>query len=291
MRYHTPIYSKMGNVIMATDSIEAKSPLGKAVNHQPNYDPALLFPIARQTARDLVDISTPLPFHGVDIWNAYEVSWLNKQGKPCVAIATITVPCTSPNIFESKSLKLYLNSLNSQQYEDVKQVKTVIEKDLTHVAGEAVSVDLKSVDDFADNSIGHLPGTCLDHLDITTDCYQPNKTFLQTRAGSVSEELYSNLLRSNCLITNQPDWASFYIAYTGQPIDHAGLLQYIISMRLHNEFHEPCVEHVFVDIMSQCKPEALTVYARYTRRGGIDINPYRSTNPNFTINNQRLARQ
>lgn len=265
------------------------SPLGLRSAYVNHYDPTLLFPISRQLNRDKIGIKDALPFTGYDIWNAFEISWLNPKGKPVVAIAEITVPCESKNIFESKSAKLYFNSFNNSHFASVSDVKTLIEKDLSNAVEGRVVVQLFTLDD-APMSIGKFEGVCIDDLDVSCSIYQTDANLLKTMDEQVEEVLFSHLLKSNCLVTNQPDWGSVYIKYCGPKIDHVSLLQYIVSSRNHNEFHEPCVERIFCDILHHCKPQKLTVYARYTRRGGLDINPFR-TNCNESLDNVRLVRQ
>jgi 7-cyano-7-deazaguanine reductase len=274
--------------------MSADSPLGKPVTYKSDYDPSLLFPIARKEKRDELGITGTLPFFGVDIWNAYEISWLNMRGKPQVAIATIRVPADSPNIVESKSFKLYLNSFNQTRLAGTDALLDLLRADLSGGFGAPVQITLSTPDEFSKLKMGELEGLPLDRLDIEVTDYTPNPSLLKANhdEATVEETFVSHLLKSNCLVTGQPDWASVQIRAVGAPIDQAGLLQYLISFRNHNEFHEQCVERIFMDILRQCKPEKLAVYARYTRRGGLDINPWRS---NFTTGqsptNQRNARQ
>lgn len=270
------------------------SPLGKAVSYQSEYDPSLLFPIARQTKRDEIGLTGTLPFFGVDIWNAYEVSWLNLRGKPQVAIATVTVSADSPNIVESKSFKLYLNAFNQTKLAGPEALLELLRTDLSNGFGAPVHVALTLPQDFDKLALGELGGLLLDRLDIDIPGYTPDAALLRAShdAPIVEETLVSHLLKSNCLVTGQPDWASVQIRYVGAQINQEGLLQYLIGFRNHNEFHEQCVERIFMDILRQCRPQKLAVYARYTRRGGLDINPWRS---NFSTGqrpaNQRSARQ
>ncbi len=268
-----------------------KSHLGKAVVYDNPYDPSLLFPISRQPKRDEIEVPKVLPFHGIDIWNVYELSWLNDKGKPIVAIGEIYLPCDTPNIIESKSLKLYFNSFNQTKFHSQESLQETIKKDLSQAAGCQIDFKILSLVNYPFSILKTLTGNCLDDLDITTETYQERPDFLILESNEwVSEHLYSHLLKSNCPVTNQPDWGTVFIHYHGKKIDSTGLLKYIISMRLHNEFHEQCVERIYMDILRQCQPEKLTVYARYTRRGGLDINPFRS---NFEDNplNLRLSRQ
>ena len=270
-----------------------QSPLGKTSAYQTQYAPELLFPIPRQQKRDELAIAGTLPFFGVDIWNAYELSWLNMRGKPQVAMATITVPADSPNIIESKSFKLYLNSFNQTKLANTDALLALLREDLTSAAGAPVQVSLVLPEHFERLKMGELDGLLLDRLDIEVDAYRPAPELLSANHedAPVEETLLSHLLKSNCLVTGQPDWASVQIHYVGPQIDQEGLLRYLIGFREHNEFHEQCVERIFVDVLRQCQPHKLAVYARYTRRGGLDINPWRS---NFTSGqplNLRNARQ
>lgn len=270
------------------------SPLGKTSAYIDHYDASLLFPIERQGKRDEIGIdSQPLPFRGVDVWNAYELSWLNNRGKPLVAMGEIFIPAESPRLIESKSFKLYLNSFNQTRFDNVRAVAGVMERDLSSAAGAPVRVTLVPL-----NQMGHsadittLPGDCLDELDIEVEHYQTRAALLQADTTRHAEEvLHSHLLKSNCLVTGQPDWGSVVIDYRGPRIDREALLKYLISFRQHNEFHEQCVERIFQDLSRQCGCQRLSVYARYVRRGGLDINPYRSNDEAFAVDNRRLVRQ
>ena len=269
------------------------SPLGKPAAYKAEYDPSLLFPIARLGKREEIGIRGKLPFFGVDIWNAYEVSWLNLRGKPQVAIATITAPADSPNIIESKSFKLYLNSFNQTKLAGPEALLELLRADLSLAFGAPVHVELTTANAFSSQVIKEPQGLLLDRLDIEVTEYQPNPALLKTESNAVlvEETLLSHLLKSNCLVTGQPDWGSVQIHYVGTPIDQEGLLKYLISFRDHNEFHEQCVERIFVDIMQRCAPQKLSVYARYTRRGGLDINPWRCNFSGPPPSNLRQARQ
>lgn len=269
------------------------SPLGQPTEYRATYAPELLYPIPRQLKRDELGIAAgSLPFVGEDIWNAYEVSWLNMKGKPVVALATFRVPADSPNLIESKSFKLYLNSFNQTAFADTATVQTTLAHDLSAAAGAAVLVKIEEFSGRPRPSVGYPAGVLLDNLDITCDRYQPAPELLSAVDAPVVEEtLYSHLLKSNCLVTGQPDWAMVVIRYRGRPIERTGLLRYIVSFRNHNEFHEQCVERIFSDITRQCTPEALSVYARYTRRGGLDINPFRSSVESTAPDNMREIRQ
>jgi 7-cyano-7-deazaguanine reductase len=270
------------------------SPLGKPAAYKAEYDPSLLFSMARAPKREELGITGTLPFFGVDIWNAYEVSWLNLRGKPQVAVLTMTVSADSPNIVESKSLKLYLNSFNQTRLASADALLDLLRADLAKGFGASVQVTLTPQDAFDKLAHGELSGLLLDRLDIDVADYTPNPSLLRANheEAMVEETFVSHLLKTNCLVTGQPDWASVQIRYVGAQIDQERLLQYLISFREHHEFHEQCVERIFMDVLRHCKPQKLSVYARYTRRGGIDINPWRS---NFTTgqkpSNLRHARQ
>jgi 7-cyano-7-deazaguanine reductase len=264
---------------MTTQDSSIGSPLGKTVAYETQYNPALLYPIPRAEKRAELGITRELPFVGVDIWNAYELSWLNPRGKPMVAIGEFTVPADSPNIIESKSLKLYLNSYNQSKQASLEVIEACIAADLGEAAGATVGVCLTPVAEAPVRAMGVPGGICIDDLDIEIDAYTPAPGFLKTLPGAVvrDETLYSHLLKSNCLVTGQPDWGMLAIRYSGPTIDRETLLRYIVSFREHNEFHEQCVERMFTDIQRQCHPERLSVWGRYTRRGGLDINPARAT--------------
>ncbi|WP_426103436.1 NADPH-dependent 7-cyano-7-deazaguanine reductase QueF [Massilia sp. TSP1-1-2] len=270
-----------------------QSPLGKSAAYQTQYAPELLFPIPRQQKRDELQLTGTLPFFGVDIWNAYELSWLNMRGKPQVAIATISAPADSPNIIESKSFKLYLNSFNQTRLANTDALLALLREDLSNGFGAPVHIVLTQPDGFEGVKMGELDGLLLDRLDVDIDQYSPSPSLLSSARGEapVEEKLVSHLLKSNCLVTGQPDWASVQIRYVGPQIEQEGLLKYLIGFREHNEFHEQCVERIFVDILRQCAPQKLAVYARYTRRGGLDINPWRSNFSGPPPKNLRTARQ
>lgn len=273
-----------------------QSLLGKPATYAAHYDASLLFPIARLHKRLELGLgaNVPLPFFGMDIWNAYEVSWLNLRGKPQVAIATIMAPADSPNIIESKSFKLYLNSFNQTKLAGTEALLSLLQADLSAGFGAPVQVSLTLQENFSSLKMQELDGLLLDRLDLEIDMYTPNPLLLKADhdVAPVEEILVSHLLKSNCLVTGQPDWGSVQIKYVGAPINQESLLRYLIGFRDHNEFHEQCVERIFVDIMQHCNPQKLSVYARYTRRGGLDINPWRS---NFSTgqkpSNARCARQ
>lgn len=277
----------------------AQSPLGKTASYIDQYDPALLFPLPRATKRQELGLGAQLPFFGADTWTAFELSWLNLRGKPQLALAHITVPCETPNIIESKSFKLYLNSFNNTRFADAADVLARLRADLSEAAWRGAAspatlgVRLLGPELFDREPVCELDGLSLDRLDVACERYSPAPDLLRTTQGEppVNETLVSNLLKSNCLVTGQPDWGSVQIRYSGDAIDQEGLLQYLVSFRNHNEFHEQCVERIFMDIWQRCKPTRLTVYARYTRRGGLDINPFRTSHPQTLPPNTRTARQ
>jgi 7-cyano-7-deazaguanine reductase len=260
----------------------AGSPLGKAVRYGDRYDPALLFPVSRAGKRVEIglDEARALPFDGEDLWNAWELSWLNPRGKPVVAVGEFRFPATSPRLIESKSLKLYLNAFNQTPFDSPDAVASRIANVLSAAAGTTVAVKLQALDDRVERTLGVPDGILIDGLDIDIadfDAPAPQLLTADRSAPVVAETLYSHLLKSNCLVTGQPDWGMLVVRYRGRPIDRAGLLRYIVSFRRHHEFHEHCVERVFMDLVRRCAPERLEVWARYTRRGGLDINPWRSS--------------
>lgn len=267
------------------------SPLGKETTYASQYQPDLLFPIARRPNRDEIHVPEVLPFKGIDVWNAYELSWLNDKGKPMVAIGEFIVPCESSHLIESKSFKLYLNSFNNTRFASIHDVMDAMQHDLSKATGAMIQVRVIPIEEYKTRELVGLNGICLDDLDVACDKYHVDSSYLKTNDAVVTETLYSHLLKSNCPVTGQPDWASVQIEYTGKQIQHAGLLQYIVSLREHNEFHEQCVERIFMDITRICQPESLTVQARYTRRGGLDINPFRSTERTEPKEMGRLVRQ
>ena len=277
----------------------AQSPLGKPAPYVDQYDASLLFPIPRAAKRLEIGVPGAPPFFGADLWTAFELSWLNLRGKPQLAIAHITVPCESTHIIESKSFKLYLNSFNHTPFATADAVRDTLRADLSAAVWQggpvqsSVGVRLLGPELFDREPVHELDGLNLDRLDIECSRYTPAPELLRTAVGEapVSEVLVSRLLKSNCLVTGQPDWGSVQIAYSGAPIDQEGLLQYLVSFRNHNEFHEQCVERIFTDLWTRCRPVKLTVYARYTRRGGLDINPFRTSHPRALPPNVRMARQ
>ncbi|GKS90313.1 NADPH-dependent 7-cyano-7-deazaguanine reductase QueF [Acidovorax sp. SUPP2539] len=276
-----------------------QSQLGRASAYADQYDAALLFPIPRAGKRAEIGIGDTPPFFGADLWTAFELSWLNPRGKPQVAIAHVTVPCETPNIVESKSFKLYLNSFNNTRFADAAEVQARIRADVSEAVWRGaphagtVGVKLLQPELFDREPVQELDGLLLDRLDVECTQYTPAPELLSANHAEtpVTEALTSHLLKSNCLVTGQPDWGSVRIHYSGPQIDQAGLLQYLVSFRNHNEFHEQCVERIFMDVWTRCKPIKLSVYARYTRRGGLDINPLRTSHPQALPPNVRTARQ
>ncbi|RUR16674.1 NADPH-dependent 7-cyano-7-deazaguanine reductase QueF [Legionella sp. km535] len=271
-----------------------KLELGKKSDYEAHYNADKLFPISREGKRLEIGINPEqLPFWGFDAWNHYEVSWLNSKGKPVVAVAEIVYDCHSPNIIESKSLKLYFNTFNNTRFDSIADVEHTIINDLSHSLKSDVHVRINQLGNPHTTGLQNaFNGESIDSLDISCSVYSVDPSFLTVEEELVEEVLYSDLLKSNCLVTYQPDWGSVQIQYKGPKINREGLLRYIVSFRNHNEFHEQCIERIFVDIMAQCAPQELTVYGRYTRRGGLDINPYRSTiKPDLNAKNIRLVRQ
>ena len=269
------------------------SSLGKPVVYSGSYDPGLLFPISRALQREALGIGDPLPFIGVDIWNAFELSWLDARGKPRVALAEFRVPATSPNIIESKSFKLYLNSFMQTRIADTDALRQQLVGDLSAAAGAPVSVVLGTPTSKQSALIENLDGEVIDDLPIEISHYgPPQPDFLHANPDAVVEEsLVSHLFKSNCPVTGQPDWASVQLHYQGPRMGREGLLRYLVSYREHDDFHEHCVERIFVDVLARCAPSRLSVYARYTRRGGLDINPFRAT-PGWPMpDNTRTSRQ
>jgi len=269
------------------------SPLGKSSEYVSTYTPSLLFPIPRAAKWAELGLSADtLPYTGVDVWNCFELSWLLPSGKPVVAIGEFSIPADSPNIIESKSFKLYLNSLNQTPFASVDALEKVLVQDLSGAAGKPVGVKVRRLEEVEAEGVVSLPGVCIDDLDITVSSYDhPQPELLRCDPARIVEEsLHSHLLRSNCPVTSQPDWGSVCITYTGAALDYASVLAYLVSFRQHSDFHEQCVERIFTDLQRLLQPQKLTVYARYVRRGGLDINPYRSTEA-LDFANGRLVRQ
>jgi 7-cyano-7-deazaguanine reductase len=280
-------------------STPEESQLGKPAPYVDQYDPTLLFPISRAPKREEIGLAGAVPFFGADLWTAFELSWLNPRGKPQIAIAHITVPCETPNIVESKSFKLYLASFSNTRFDSAEAVRDRLRADVSEAVWRgapsqaSVGVRLLLPDVFDREPVHELDGLSLDRLEVECTQYTPAPELLTAAFDEqpVTEVLTSNLLKSNCLVTGQPDWGSVQISYSGPQIEQAGLLQYLVSFRNHNEFHEQCVERIFMDVWRRCKPVKLTVYARYTRRGGLDINPFRTSHPGALPPNVRTARQ
>jgi 7-cyano-7-deazaguanine reductase len=277
-----------------------QSQLGKSSAYIDQYDPSLLFPLPRAPKREEIGLQgSQMPFFGADLWTAFELSWLNPRGKPQVALAHFTIPCETPNLIESKSFKLYLNSFNNTRLADAAEVQSRLRTDLAEALWRgsdqkgSIGVKIIGLDRFDQEMVQELDGLLLDRLDVECTQYQPAPELLRANheEAPVTETLVSHLLKSNCLVTGQPDWGSVQIRDSGAQIDQEGLLQYLVSFRNHNEFHEQCVERIFMDIWTRCRPIKLSVYARYTRRGGLDINPFRTSHPGALPGNVRSARQ
>lgn len=270
-----------------------QSPLGKSSAYIAEYSPQLLFPIARAVKWSELGLDgASLPYQGMDYWNCYELSWLLPSGKPVVAIGEFAIPADSPNIIESKSFKLYLNSLNQTVFTSWEALQQTLMRDLSAVAGKQVAVRLRTLEQVTNEGLASLPGQSIDDLEISVSCYdQPQPELLRCDPEQQVEEcLHSHLLKSNCPVTGQPDWGSLVVQYRGAALDHASLLAYLVSFRQHADFHEQCVERIFLDLQRLLQPQSLTVHARYVRRGGLDINPWRSTEA-IRPGNTRLARQ
>ncbi len=273
----------------------SNNPLGKNTTYPDQYDAGLLFPIPRDLNREKLGFADEaLPFRGFDVWRAYELSWLNEQGKPVTAVGEFIVPVDSPNIIESKSLKLYLNSLNQTQFSDIDSIQSLIAADLGAVAGTHVLTQLSTTKEDNGFQLSAPAGFCLDDIDITIDTYQPDANLLHCAEHNqlVTETLHSNLFRSNCPVTSQPDWGTVVLSYSGSAINHSDLLRYLVSYRHHEGFHEDCAEQIFRDVMQRCSPKTLSVAINFLRRGGVEINPVRTNSPNeleFSAN--RFPRQ
>ncbi len=267
------------------------TPLGRRTEYLDQYTPALLCPVPRWDAREVLDLDPEaLPFHGMDYWNAYEVSWLDVRGKPLVMMGEFSVPCNSRNLVESKSLKLYLNSFANSRFDSVAVVRSLMEKDLSDCAGGPVDVRLRTLDNAASDPWLDISGDCVDRLEVEIDGTVDEVLLLTDQGPERTETLYSHLLRSLCPVTGQPDWATLVVRYTGAPISQVSLLRYVIALRNHQGFHEQIIERVFTDILKQCGPRHLSVYGRFTRRGGLDINPFRSNFEDRALN-RRVVRQ
>lgn len=268
--------------------------LGQKTEYKHHYDASLLQAVPRRLNRDSLGITEKQPFNvGADIWTAYELSWLNRNGLPQVAIADIWLDCTSESLIESKSFKLYLNSFNQTRFDDWESVQRTLENDLSRCASGQVSVKIRKLSELTAQPISDFSGEVIDEQEITIHDYHFSNNYLQgiSEGEEVEETLVSHLLKSNCLITNQPDWGSVQIRYVGKKLNREKLLRYLVSFREHNEFHEQCVERIFCDLIHFGEIKKLTVFARYTRRGGLDINPFRSNFEPVPSENNRMARQ
>jgi 7-cyano-7-deazaguanine reductase len=267
------------------------APLGRPTGHPDRYAPSLLYAVPRAPQRAALGIGTPLPFTGVDVWTAYELTWLDADGKPQVALATLEVPIDSPALVESKSMKLYLGSFAQTRHAGMTEVAAAIERDVSAATGAPVGVVLRGPAAFDVQSIRELAGESLDDLRVACDTYDVAPHFLAASGNRVTETLTSRLFRSVCPVTSQPDIASVQLSYRGPRIDREGLLRYLVSYRCHAGFHEHCVERIFVDLRARCGCDELTVLARFTRRGGLDINPFRTNAGVANPDNVRTARQ
>lgn len=265
--------------------------MGKATTYPHTFDPGLLLAIPRSTNRKLLGLSDKLPFVGADVWYAYEISWLNLQGVPKIAIGRFTFSSHSPNLIESKSFKLFLNSMNQEKFENKQQVIDLLSEHLSQISGDEVKIELIELNE-SEELIQAPQGICIDNQELAINDYHPNSELLRSDNNRVAEEnLYSDLFKSNCPVTDQPDWGSVSISYKGPAISHEGLLAYLVSYRLHSDYHENCVEKIFVDLQEKCCPQELTVQANFLRRGGLDINPIRSTLNDQSIKPARFIRQ
>lgn len=272
-------------------SIIDQSPLGKSVSYEGDYRADYLFPIARAPFRESLGLLGAPPFFGYELWNAYEFSWLNLKGKPVSAIAQFVIPCHSPKIIESKSFKLYLNSFHQTRFENEAAVSVILERDLSACVEAPILLEIAPLTLIHSCELGRMEGDCLDHLDIEVSQYTVDPNLLSRSDNLVTETLYTDVFKSNCLGTGQPDWGSIEVGYTGPQINREQLLKYLISYRNHKEFNEHCVERIFMDILNYCQPQDLTVMGHFTRRGGLDTNPCRSTNEQAPINSTRFLRQ
>ncbi|BCE02558.1 NADPH-dependent 7-cyano-7-deazaguanine reductase QueF [Marinicellulosiphila megalodicopiae] len=267
------------------------SPLGKEVIYKDTYDASLLFGIDRIENRNKLIINDELT--GVDIWNGYEISWLNPKGKPVIRQAVFSINCQTQNIIESKSFKLYLNSFNQNQFNDQSEVIEIMQRDLSACANGEVSVEFFNVGQI-NNAQDFSEFECIDELDVDINQYDVDANLLNADATSLvlNQKYVSHLLKSNCPVTGQPDWGSVFIALDGPQLDQESLLKYLISFRQHGEFHEHCVEQIFCDLNRLFNPSSLLVCAKYVRRGGLDINPVRVKNMDVElVKGIRVSRQ
>ena len=267
------------------------APLGRPAGHPDRYAPSLLYAVPRQPQRAALGLAARLPFTGVDVWTAYELTWLDAMGKPQVALATLEIPAESPSLVESKSMKLYLGSFAQTNFAGMTEVSAAIERDVSAVTGAKVGVTLRGPAAFDAQTIRELAGESLDSLTVPCDTYDVEPGFLEAGGERVEETVTTRLFRSVCPVTSQPDIASVQVAYRGPRLDREGLLRYLVSYRCHAGFHEHCVERIYVDVAARCGCEQLSVLARFTRRGGLDINPFRTNAGATAPANVRTARQ
>lgn len=280
--------------------LETHGILGQSTSYPKTYAPDMLYPIPRALGRANLALPADALSIGMDWWQVFEMSWLNLHGISQVAMARLAIPATSDYIVESKSLKLYFNSLNFTEFDNQQAVKATVEKDLSACLKTDVTLEIFEVNIANSLPISAPQGDCIDNALDSSDKkiaivsnVNPSSLTVAHQGASDSQLqiLHSHLLRSNCPVTNQPDWGTLEIQIDSQPIDRAGLLEYILSFRQHNGFHEQCVEQIFSDLTQVFAPKTLMVRAWYTRRGGIDINPCRVSDISLLPPPSRLNRQ
>lgn len=267
------------------------SPLGKAARYPEAYDATLLYPVERAPQREALGVVGEVPFHGADRWTAWELAWLDGSGRPCAGIARFSVPCTSRSVVESKSVKLWLVSLNNARFDGVDALRATLSRDLSGATGAGVDVDVALPDRWSSLARAEPDGASID--DVVPGAFPgvPDPSLLRSGGAPVDETLVTRAFRSLCPVTGQPDYATISIDYRGPAIDRAGLLAYLIGYRHHPGFHEHCVESIYMDVLRACGPQRLTVEARFTRRGGVDINPFRSSDPATDVRSSPTIRQ
>lgn len=262
---------------MADKLLGRLSPLGKASPFPARYDPSLLYALPRSIARKDIGIGGRLPFAGLDLWTCYELTWENSAAVPQVAVCRLKIPCDSPNLIESKSLKLYLNSLSAAKYSEPSELGCTIKEDLQRILHAEIEIEILLTEKWSSLQIQEASGILLDKLTPRKISKSRDAKLLKTEDETAQESLYSNLFRTFCPVTGQPDWGSVMITYSGRKLEPLGLFEYLLSLRQHQGFHEECAELIFVDLMEICRPEKLQVQLNFTRRGGIEINPLRHT--------------